>query len=77
MKQIVCGIIAIVALVTGEAWGQGGKVEVLWLGQSAIKITTPGGSTILVDPCLTKNPKTPDQYQNLDARGKVDLISGL
>jgi L-ascorbate metabolism protein UlaG (beta-lactamase superfamily) len=77
MKQILCGIIAVVALATGEAWGQGGKVEVLWLGQSAIKITTPDGSTIVIDPYLTKTPKTPDHYKNLYARGKVDLISGL
>ncbi|MEK9776201.1 MAG: metal-dependent hydrolase [Quisquiliibacterium sp.] len=49
-------------------------VEVQWLGQSAMKITTPGGKVILIDPFLTKNPKTPAQYKNLDALGKIDLI---
>jgi L-ascorbate metabolism protein UlaG (beta-lactamase superfamily) len=28
----------------------------------------------MVDPFLTQNPKTPAQYKNLDALGKVDLI---
>src|SRR2546426_1179783 len=51
-----------------------GKVEVLWLGQSAIRLTTPGGKVIVLDPFLTKNPKTPPQYKDLDALGKVDLL---
>src|SRR5256885_8264752 len=51
-----------------------GKVEVLWLGQSAIRLTTPGGKVIVIDPFLTKNPKTPPQYKDLDALGKIDLL---
>ncbi len=51
-----------------------GKTEVLWLGQSATRITTPGGKVILVDPFITKNPKTPPEYKNLDALGHIDLI---
>ena len=51
-----------------------GKVEVLWLGQSAIRLTTPGGKVIVIDPFLTKNPKTPAQYKDLDALGKIDLL---
>jgi L-ascorbate metabolism protein UlaG (beta-lactamase superfamily) len=53
---------------------QGGKVEVLWLGQATFKITSPGGKVIVLDPFLVNNPKTPAQYKNLDALGKVDLI---
>lgn len=53
---------------------QTGKVEILWLGQAATKITSPGGKVIVIDPWLTGNPKTPAQYKNLDALGKVDLI---
>ncbi len=56
------------------AYAQGGKVEILWLGQSATRITTPTGKVILIDPFLTKNPKTPQQWKNLDALGKIDLI---
>ncbi|WP_368744845.1 metal-dependent hydrolase [Desertibaculum subflavum] len=52
----------------------GPKAEVLWLGQSAIRLTTPGGKVIMIDPFLTQNPKTPVQWKNLDALGKIDLI---
>src|SRR3546814_20983257 len=30
----------------------GGKTELLWLGQSAFRITTPGGKVILIDPFI-------------------------
>jgi L-ascorbate metabolism protein UlaG (beta-lactamase superfamily) len=50
------------------------KVQVLWLGQAATKITTPGGKVIVIDPWLQTNPKTPDAYKRLEALGKVDLI---
>jgi L-ascorbate metabolism protein UlaG (beta-lactamase superfamily) len=53
---------------------QSGKTEVLWLGQACFKITTPGGKVVVIDPWLINNPKTPPQYKNLDALGKVDLI---
>jgi len=62
------------ALVASSALAQSGKVEVLWLGQSAFRITTPGGKVIVTDPWLLNNPKTPAQYKNLDALGKVDLL---
>ena len=51
-----------------------GKAEVLWLGQSAFRITTPTGKVIVIDPYLTANPKTPEAYKKLEALGKVDLI---
>ena len=51
-----------------------GKVEVLWLGQSAFRITTPGGKVIVIDPYLIDNPKTPERYKHLEALGRVDLI---
>ena len=52
----------------------GGKVGVLWLGQSAFKITTPTGKVIVIDPYLSANPKTPEAYKKLEALGRVDLI---
>lgn len=51
-----------------------GKTEVLWLGQSAMRITTPGGKVIVIDPWLTANPKTPPAFKQLSALGKVDMI---
>nr|WP_255581573.1 metal-dependent hydrolase [Cupriavidus sp. AU9028] len=51
-----------------------GKTEVLWLGQAAVRITSPGGKVIVIDPWLTGNPKTPPAFKPLSAIGKVDLL---
>lgn len=48
--------------------------EVQWFGQSAFKITTPDGRVILIDPFITRNPKTPEDLKDLSKLGKVDLI---
>lgn len=48
--------------------------ELQWYGQSAFKITTGGGKVILIDPFITKNPKTPEALKDLGKLGKVDLI---
>ncbi|HKB53821.1 MAG TPA: metal-dependent hydrolase [Ramlibacter sp.] len=66
--------VAAVAASPGPAVKVAGKTEVLWLGQSATRITTPGGKVIVIDPWLIHNPKTPAAFKNLDALGKVDLI---
>lgn len=57
-----------------EASAQSKKIEILWLGQSAFKITTPTGKAIITDPWLTPNPKTPPEYKDLTKLGKVDVI---
>jgi L-ascorbate metabolism protein UlaG (beta-lactamase superfamily) len=62
------------ALGSGSARAQSGKIELLWLGQAAFKITSVSGKVIVIDPFLTNNPKTPAQYKNLDALGKIDLL---
>jgi L-ascorbate metabolism protein UlaG (beta-lactamase superfamily) len=64
------------ALATAlPAWAQGsGKTQVLWLGQSTTRITTPGGTVIVIDPWLTTNPKTPEAWKKLEALGHVDMI---
>ena len=68
--------LALAAAIVGAAAAQAqtGKTEVLWLGQAATRITTPGGKVIIIDPWLTSNPKTPADYRKLEALGKVDLI---
>lgn len=50
------------------------KVELLWLGQAAWKITSPGGKVIVLDPWLKANPKTPVEHKDLAMLGRVDLI---
>ena len=62
------------ALLAPIAAAQSAKVEVLWLGQAAFRITTPSGKVIVTDPWLLKNPLTPDKYKDLAALGKVDLM---
>ncbi|MEI6733380.1 MAG: metal-dependent hydrolase [Comamonadaceae bacterium] len=61
-------------LAGGPSFAQPARTEVLWLGQSAFKITSPGGKVIITDPWLRLNPLTPPQYKNLEALGKVDLL---
>lgn len=51
-----------------------GKVQVLWLGQSAFRFTSVAGKVIVIDPWLVTNPKTPEAYKKLEALGKVDLV---
>ena len=63
-----------VLLLASHATAQSGKTEVLWLGQAAVRITTPGGKVIVIDPWLRTNPKTPAGFKNLEALGKVDLV---
>lgn len=62
------------ALAASQAFAQQGKVKVLWLGQAAFKITSPGGKVIVIDPWLTKNPATPAAYKDPGALGKVDVL---
>ncbi|MFC5499849.1 metal-dependent hydrolase [Caenimonas terrae] len=73
--RLLRALLAVAALCTAAAaFAQGGKTEILWLGQATTRITTPGGKVIVIDPWLTSNPKTPAAFKNLAALGKVDLI---
>jgi L-ascorbate metabolism protein UlaG (beta-lactamase superfamily) len=65
---------ATLALAADPVWAQTNKLEVHWLGQAATKLTSPSGKVIVIDPFLTNNPKTPQDYKNLDKLGKVDVI---
>ncbi len=57
-----------------EAAPSAGQVEVLYLGHSTFRITSTTGKVIVIDPALTKNPRTPAKYRELKALGKVELI---
>ena len=82
MKPVLRNVVALTAAsllhagcgTPSTAQDKSGKLEVQWLGQTSMKVTTPGGKVIVIDPFLTNNPKTPPEYKNLDALGKVDLI---
>ena len=76
MGKLIRG--ALIMLVVGslQSWGMAlaAEVEVLWLGHATVRITSVKGKVIVIDPFLTKNPKTPKKYKDLKALGKVDLI---
>ncbi len=65
----VFGALSLFASVVSAA-----EVEVLWLGHATTRITSTTGKVIVIDPFLTKNPKAPAEYRNLNTLGKVDLI---
>ena len=71
-KALIAAVFAMLSLFTGAA--SAAEVEVLWLGHATTRITSVEGKVIVIDPFLTKNPKTPAQYRDLKALGKVDLI---
>lgn len=62
-----------VGVVAPAAWADG-EIKFQWFGQSAFKITSPGGKVIMIDPFITGNPKTPEALKDLDKLGKIDLI---
>jgi L-ascorbate metabolism protein UlaG (beta-lactamase superfamily) len=58
-----------------QAKAAGGKTEVLWLGQASVRIKTPGGKIIMIDPWITGGTTTPAPYKtDLAALGKIDLL---
>lgn len=77
MRSRIAGLALALVLALGwvaPAAAQDGKVHLLWLGQSAFRLTTPGGKTIMIDPWILGNPKTPPEWKNLDKLGKIDLV---
>src|ERR1043165_4389563 len=40
-------------------------ISITWLGHAAFEIVSPGGTDLLIDPCLTKNPATPAELKEL------------
>jgi len=61
-------------LLAGQPAFAQSQTEVLWLGQAAFRITSPGGKVIVVDPWLRANPKTPAAFKDPAALGKVDAL---
>jgi L-ascorbate metabolism protein UlaG (beta-lactamase superfamily) len=72
VKQAATAAAFLFFLIADVAMAEG--VEVLWLGHATTRITSVEGKVIVIDPFLKKNPKTPAQYRDLKALGKVDLI---
>jgi L-ascorbate metabolism protein UlaG (beta-lactamase superfamily) len=52
------------------------KASIKWLGHSAFRIESPGGSVIYIDPFLSGNPKTPDVYKSVQKADYILLTHG-
>jgi glyoxylase-like metal-dependent hydrolase (beta-lactamase superfamily II) len=75
-------------ILSGKGWAAGlaaallvfagavsaAEIEVQWLGHATTRIISETDKVILIDPYLTTNPKTPTEYRDLKALGRVDLI---
>ena len=59
------------AVSASQSDGKKGKVTVQWLGHAAFKITSVKGKVIIIDPFITKNPKTPSFLKDL-AQGRLN-----
>lgn len=47
-----------------------------WLGHSAFRLESPSGNIIYIDPFLSQNPKTPDEFKNPERADYILLTHG-
>lgn len=52
------------------------KTKAFWLGHSAVKLISPKGNIILIDPFLTHNPSTPDDLKQVSKADYILLTHG-
>jgi L-ascorbate metabolism protein UlaG (beta-lactamase superfamily) len=76
-RHSVVVLLALLALLTiapvelaaqarlGRPAGRSNQISIRWLGHAAFEITSPGGTTLLLDPFISGNPSTPDSLKNL------------
>jgi L-ascorbate metabolism protein UlaG (beta-lactamase superfamily) len=71
-RKIACAALALAFSIGFGSLAEAAEIQ--WFGQAALKITTPGGKVVIVDPFITKNPKTPKELKDLKKLGRVDLV---
>jgi len=64
--------LAVATAMAAPAWAAG-KIKVTWIGHATFEVVSPGGTTLLLDPFILKNPKAPAAFKDL-ARYKPDGI---
>ena len=52
------------------------NVQAFWLGHSAVKLITPNGKIIYIDPFLSQNPSTPDEFKTVNEADFILLTHG-
>lgn len=73
MRTLLAAL-ALLAVVAGPAAAEeAAPIQVTWLGHAAFEITSPGGTTLLIDPFISANPTTPADRKDL-AKYRPDAI---
>ena len=69
MRMWVCLLVAFAiggaALAQTPSPNEKKTISITWLGHAAFEIVSPGGTHLLIDPFLTKNPATPTENKDL------------
>lgn len=52
------------------------KVQAFWLGHSAVKLISPKGNILYIDPFLTQNPSTPEEFKTVEKADYILLTHG-
>jgi L-ascorbate metabolism protein UlaG (beta-lactamase superfamily) len=65
MRSLITSSFVLILSATAAAKGTQ-PIRVTWLGHAAFEITSPGGTTLLIDPFLSGNPATPPEYKQLE-----------
>jgi len=65
LSVLVASAIASLALAQTPSPNEKKTISITWLGHAAFEIVSQGGTHLLIDPFLTKNPATPEEYKNL------------
>ena len=52
------------------------KTQAIWLGHSAVKLISPKGNIIYIDPFLSQNPSTPEELKSVEKADYILLTHG-
>src|SRR5437762_13581177 len=68
-KRIAFALLIVALAATGLTQtpepGKKKEIKITWLGHSAFEIVSAGGTDIMIDPFLSKNPATPTAVKDL------------
>ena len=67
---LVPASLAAQARINRPANRSNGPISVRWLGHATFEVTSPGGTTLLLDPFISQNPSTPDSLKKSGAATK-------
>ena len=67
MRNLLLSMAAALALAVGLSVPAqaAGKIKITWIAHATFEIVSPGGTTLLLDPFILKNPKAPKAMKDL------------